>query len=85
MVTRMKTTVDLADGLVEEVKRYAAAHQMTFREVLEWSLRRILVELDGHEAFQLRDASVDGRGLQPEFRDGGWDRIRDTVYEGHGA
>ena len=35
--------------------------------------------------FHLRDASFGGRGLQPEFRDGDWQRIREAAYEGHGG
>jgi hypothetical protein len=27
----------------------------------------------------------EGRGLTPEFRDAGWETIRDAIYEGHGA
>jgi hypothetical protein len=36
------------------------------------------VDEDG--AFPLRDASVDGNGLNPDYRDASWDRIRDAVY-----
>ena len=28
----------------------------------------------------LRDASVDGNGLRPEFRDASWAEIRDAAY-----
>ncbi len=31
--------------------------------------------------FKLRDASVGGRGLHPEFRDANWETIRDAIYE----
>jgi len=35
--------------------------------------------------FQLRDARFEGQGLQAEFRDGSWDRIRDAAYSGRGG
>lgn len=31
--------------------------------------------------FKLRDASFQGRGLQPEFRNADWETIRDAIYE----
>jgi hypothetical protein len=31
--------------------------------------------------FKLRDASVDGNGMNPEFA-GSWDAVRGAVYEG---
>ena len=35
--------------------------------------------------FQLQDASVGGRGLQPEFQSADWQRIREAAYEGRGG
>jgi hypothetical protein len=35
--------------------------------------------------FRLRDASFNGRGLNPEFADGAWDRLRDLIDEGRGG
>ena len=35
--------------------------------------------------FRLRKASFKGKGLQPELRDAGWERIRDAAYEGRGS
>jgi hypothetical protein len=35
--------------------------------------------------FKLRDARVGGQGLRSDYEAGGWDRIRDAAYEGHGA
>jgi len=29
--------------------------------------------------------SFDGDGLAPEFADGSWQRVRDAIYEAHGA
>ena len=35
--------------------------------------------------FQLQDASIGGRGLQPEFQSADWHRIREAAYEGRGG
>jgi len=36
-----------------------------------------------HDLF--RDASVEGAGLQAEFRDEAWSTLRDVAYEGRGG
>ena len=81
----MKTTVELADSLLEEAKRAAAARGTTLRALIAAGLRSVLEEEGREASFRLRDLSVHGEGLTPEFADGGWQRIRDAIYEGHGA
>ena len=34
--------------------------------------------------FELRDARVGGHGLQAEFQDADWQRMREASYEGRG-
>ena len=77
----MKTTIDIADGLLEEAKAAARRRQTTLRALVEDGLRRTLDAADS-PVFTLRDTILrGGRGLTPEFRDAGWDRIRDAIYE----
>ncbi len=79
----MKTTVELSDDLALEAKRYAARHGMTLRAVIEHGIRSTLRDEGGAvKPFTLRDASVDGTGLQAEFRDESWSRIREAAYVG---
>jgi hypothetical protein len=66
-------------------RRLAAARRTTVRALIEAGLRRILEEQDRDGKFQLRDVSFGGEGLTPEFAEGGWQRMRDAVYEGHGS
>ena len=80
----MKTTVELPDALVAQAKRVAAEEGTSLRELVEVGLRRLLEERREGAAFELRDGSVDGQGLQPEFRGAGWERLRDAAYEGRG-
>ena len=78
----MKTTVEISDSLFKEVKRYAAERGITFREVLEASLRENLTHSTRRKKpFKLRDASVKGRAML--ITD--WDRIKELMYEGRGA
>lgn len=82
----MKTTVEISDGLARAAKRLAAEENTTLRALIESGLERILEERGERTTFHLRDASFRGRGLQPEFRAAGWDRIRAAAYgEDHGG
>ena len=85
MVTRMKTTVEISDSLVEEAKAVAARDKTTLRALIEAGLRRVLRDRRPRAHFRLRDASFAGRGLQPEFREGDWQGIREAAYEGRGV
>lgn len=81
----MKTTVEISDGLAEEVKAYMAREGLTFRSVVERGLREVLRAGREPKSFKLRDASVSGRGLQATLLDAGWERIRDAAYKGRGS
>ena len=81
----MKTTIDIADSLLASAKHLAAQRGTTLRALVESGLRRVLEEGDRGEPFRLRDASFGGHGLQREFREGDWERLRDAAYEGRGT
>jgi hypothetical protein len=81
----MKTTVEIPDPLAEEAKAVARREKTTLRALIEAGLRQVLRDRRRRARFQLRDASFGGRGLQPEFRDGDWQRIREAAYEGRGG
>ncbi len=81
----MKTTIEIADALLDEAKRVAANEDTTLRTLMEEGLRRALAERKQRRKFRLRRASFKGRGLQPGVAGGSWERIRDLVYEGRGA
>ena len=82
----MKTTVELADDLVREANEYASRHGLTLRAVIEEGIRlTIRGETGARSRFVVRDASVDGAGLQPEFRAETWPGLRDAAYEERGG
>lgn len=85
MVTHMKTTLEISDAILEEAKRLAVEEGTTVRALVEEGLRRALNEHRLARSFQLKRASVGGRGLQPGVKEGSWERLRDLVYEGHGS
>jgi hypothetical protein len=82
----MKTTLDITDSLLSEARKVARREGTTLRALVEQGLRRVLGEKKKpRPAFRLRDASVGGKGLRPELRGAGWDKIRDMIYEGRGG
>jgi hypothetical protein len=81
----MKTTVEISDPLAEEARALARREKTTLRALIEVGLRQVLRERRRRSSFRLRDASFAGRGLQPEFREGDWQRIREAAYEGRGG
>lgn len=65
----MKTTFDLPEWLVADIKRLARARGTTAREIVQQSLARTLRENESDQKFVLRDASTPGwQSLRPEFR-----------------
>jgi Arc/MetJ family transcription regulator len=78
--SRIKTTIELPDALVKEAKQAAAEEGISLRALVDRALRDLLEARRKHDGFRLRDASVGGRGLTSEWRDAGWDRIRDEIY-----
>jgi Arc/MetJ family transcription regulator len=81
----MKTTIEISDALLAAAKERAATEGTTLRALVELGLRRVLEDREKAAPFKLRQVTFGGKGLTPEFRDGGWEKIRDAIYEGHGA
>ncbi len=84
MVTHMKTTVEIADGILDDARKVAAREGVTVRALIEAGLRREIQERRRAGRFRLRRASVKGRGLRPELSGASWEQIRDLAYEGRG-
>jgi len=81
----MKTTVDIADPLLDEAKKLAAAEQTTLRNLVEDGLRRVIADRKRTRKFRLRRATFKGKGLQPDVAAAGWDSVRELVYKGRGT
>jgi len=81
----MKTTVEISDALADEARSVARREKTTLRALIEAGLRQVLRDRRRRSRFRLRDASFGGRGLQPEFPDGDWQRIREAAYQGRGG
>ena len=79
MATHMKTTIEIADDLLEKARRQAKRENKTLREVVEEALRRhIGAKPSG--PFRLKRHSFKGKGLQPAIAEGQWETVRDLIY-----
>ena len=82
----MKTTIELADALLEEARRVARREGTTLRALVEQGLRQAIAQRQRRTApFRLRDASFGRGGLRPELEGASWDRLRELAYEGRGG
>jgi Arc/MetJ family transcription regulator len=82
----MKTTIEIADSLLEEAKRIAGSERITLRTLVEEGLRKAVEERRRRPSgFRLRKASYKGKGMQAGVSEGDWEAIADAIYAGRGA
>ncbi len=79
MGTHMKTTIEIAPGVLTEAKRVAAAEGTTLRALVEEGLRSVLeARQKRRRPFRLKLVTVRGGKLQ---RGVSWDLPRDLAYD----
>lgn len=81
----MKTTIDIADALLEQARRLAARQGTTVKALVELGLRRVIADRQRDGGFQVRRVTFRGDGLQPGLDDSDWGRLRELAYEGRGT
>jgi hypothetical protein len=81
----MKTTIQIPDSLLSEVRKLANEEHRTLKSLMEEGLRRIVSERKRRGSFTLRKATFKGKGLQPHLAGATSDQIRDISYEGRGG
>ena len=59
----------------------AERERTTLRALVEEGLRTVLAKKTRSKDFTLRDMSVKGKGLAPEFAGGNWRQIRDAAHD----
>jgi len=87
MGNTMKTTVDIADPVLKEARKLAVREGTTLRALVEQGLRQLISDKKQRKKkpVRLRLVTFGGQGLQPEFQDADWEKIRDVIYEGRGG
>jgi hypothetical protein len=81
----VKTTVEISDVLLRDVRDIAAREGVTLRTLVERGLYRVIAETKRDAPFKLRRASFKGKGRQAELGEASWDQLRDLVYKDRGA
>ncbi len=85
MVAHMKTTIEIAQPILEAAKQLARREGVTLRWLVEEGLRSVLASRHARKRFRLKDAGFKGRGLQDGVEEGRWTEMRAEIYEGRGA
>ena len=81
----MKTTIELPDELLEQVRRVARQEGASLRRLVEEGLQRSLEARRKTVRPELDFPVYGGSGLVSEFEGAPWNRIRDEIYREHGA
>ena len=77
----MKTTIDISDDLARQAKELAKREGTTLRTIIEQGIRLKLAQSTHAAPFRLEDMSVNGQGLQTEFKNKSWEEVREAAYE----
>jgi hypothetical protein len=77
----MKTSFDISEPLLREVKQLAKQRGTTTKSLVEQALVKLLAEAEAEtsEKYQLPDLSVPG-GFTAEFQHATWHQLRDEIY-----
>lgn len=75
----MKLTIEIPDPLLEDARQIAGRDGMTLSELVEQGLHLALHQDRNSAGFKLRDASVDGRGLQAGVGDLSWQDLQELT------
>lgn len=81
----MKTTIDIADNIMERSRQVVQAGNVTFRDLVEEGLLLVIDRREQAKKKQIKPVTVKGNGLSDAFRNASWDQIRHAAYEGHGG
>jgi predicted DNA-binding ribbon-helix-helix protein len=77
----MKTSFDLSEPLLDEVRALAKQRGTTTKSLVEQALVKLLEEARQVKPFKLRDLSFGGGGLTPEFENATWAEILEVARE----
>ncbi len=81
----MKTTLEIADPLLDQARKIAARDGETLRSLVEQGLRKVVAERSAKgKPFKLRDESVGKPGDPFPYETLSWEEKRALMYEGRG-
>jgi hypothetical protein len=77
----MKTTIDIADDLLERARRVAAERRVTLKSLAEEGLRLVLDRAAEGKEVKIEPVVVGGNGLRAGLPEDFIDNVRDWAYE----
>ncbi len=77
----MKTTIEIADELFERAQSIARREKTTLRALTEEGLRLVLKGKESRTRAWKWKPVIRGGGLNPEYKDWDWGKIRNLIYE----
>lgn len=82
----MKTTVEINDVLINQLKHNARVKNTTMKKIME---KAILLYLDQQKKievqYRFKNTSFKGNGVCEGVEEGAWEKIRHDIYEGRGG
>jgi len=81
----MKTTIDVADHIMDRSRQLVRAEKSTFRDLVEEGLLLVIDRRTQSKKVSVTPVTVKGKGLSEEFRNLPWSQIRQAAYVGHGG
>ena len=81
----MKTTVEIADALLERARKHAARTGQPVRALIEEGLRQVLEAEAPGKAYHLPDLSVGKTGAADPLEALSWQDLRSEIYGEGGA
>ncbi len=78
----MKTTIEIADALLERARRHARKSGRPLRAVVEDGLRRVLDAQVLPPDYEMPDCSVGQPGGRNPLASYSWAELRDEIYGG---
>jgi hypothetical protein len=78
----MKTTIDIADSLLDRAKRHARKTGKPLRAVVEEGIRLVLEEPRAAASYRLPDRSVGSLGAKNPLSSLTWQDLRQEIYGG---
>jgi len=81
----MKTTMEIADGLLQEARKIAVRDGTTLRALVERGLHHVLTESGRETPFRLRRASFKGEGLQGPLAPSQGEEVRSAPLKDRGT
>lgn len=85
MSAHVRTTVDISSDLLRQAKAVASRERTTLSSLLEEGLLWALSKRRQRQKFELRNASVGGKGVRPGIDDTDWSSLSSKIYEGRGS